>query len=120
MNSLIGMIVEDDDDLREIFTQALKTAGYETHESSTGTDAFRKLETITPHLIVLDLHLPEISGIDVLKHIQADSRFAETHIVISTADPQLAETLRDQCDLVLIKPVSYRQLSDLAGRFLNM
>lgn len=120
MTPLIGMIIEDDSDLLAIFTHALKSAGYETEVCQTGTEALRRLQQVTPHLIVLDLHLPEVSGVEVLSHIQADSRFAKTRIVVSTADPLLADTLRDKSDLVLVKPVSYRQLTDLAARFYNM
>jgi CheY-like chemotaxis protein len=75
---------------------------------------------MTPHLVVLDLHLPGISGVEVLRQINADQRFAGMRVVITTADVQLAETLRDAADLILLKPVSYRQLADLASRFLQM
>jgi DNA-binding response OmpR family regulator len=120
MNQPTGLIVEDDHDLSSIFTQALKTAGYKTEVCKSGPEALDKLALMTPHLVVLDLHLPGISGVEVLRQINADQRFAGMRVVITTADVQLAETLRDAADLILLKPVSYRQLADLASRFLQM
>ena len=117
MNQPTGLIVEDDNDLVAIFSKALQTAGYATEVCQTGIDAIETLGRLTPHLVVLDLHLPGVSGVEVLQYIRGDERLAQTHVVISTADPQLAETLRDVIDIVLIKPVSYRQLADLAARF---
>ena len=67
-------------------------------------------------MVVLDLHLPEISGETILHQIRADERLAGTSIMVATADPHLAETLRSEADLVLIKPISFGQLRDLAIR----
>lgn len=117
MTTRYGLVIEDDADLVNIFSQALKTAGFETDVCQSGTEALKKLETVVPHVIVLDLHLPGLSGVDVLKHVKAEQRFENTHIIVATADPLLADTLRDQIDLVLIKPVSFRQLQALAERF---
>ena len=117
MTSRYGMVVEDDDDLVVIFSQALEKAGFTTQVCQSGGEALEALASAVPHMIVLDLHLPGISGVDVLDYVQSDERFADTRIIVTTADPLLADTLRDRIDLVLIKPVSYRQLQQLAERF---
>jgi CheY-like chemotaxis protein len=117
MNSRYGLVVEDDDDLMKIFSQALTSAGYRTEVCPSGTAALEKLANVIPDMIVLDLHLPGVSGVDVLRQIQADARFGKTRIIVTTADPLLADSLRDCIDLVLIKPVSFRQLQELAERF---
>lgn len=113
-----GLVVEDDSDLVAIFSQALCTAGFATEICQSGADALVKLEQAPPRVLVLDLHLPEVSGVDILKYMQANGRYVNTHVIVTTADALLADTLRDMIDLVLVKPVSYAQLTNLVARFL--
>lgn len=75
-----------------------------------------RLAVISPALVVLDLHLPSFSGIDILRHIRADERLAETRVILATADAIMADSLREESDLVLLKPISVTQLRDLAIR----
>jgi CheY-like chemotaxis protein len=70
-----------------------------------------------PFLILLDMHLPHISGADLLTNmIKKDERFAETVVIITTADARMGEAYTDQVDFVLIKPISFVQLRDLTNR----
>lgn len=62
----------------------------------------------------MDLHLPQVSGKDILTDIRANEHLTQTKVILATADPILAETLRPNADLVLIKPISFSQLRDLA------
>jgi CheY-like chemotaxis protein len=66
--------------------------------------------------VVLDLHLPHVSGEDLLAQIRSDDRLAHTRVMLATADPLMAESLRAKADLVLIKPISFSQLRDLSKR----
>ena len=81
--------------------------------------AVARLAVTTPDLVVLDLHLPGIAGTDILRRIRADARLAETRVIIVTGDPLEAEGVRDQADLVLIKPVGFDQLRGLATRLIS-
>ena len=117
MSNPLALIVEDDVDLATIFDEALKAASYKTEVIRTGDKAQSRLEAVAPDLVVLDLHLPQVAGTDILKKIRADERLAQTRVIITTADPRLAETLREEADLVLVKPISFSQLRDLAKRF---
>jgi len=67
-------------------------------------------------VIVLDMHLPGISGIEILRQVREDPRLSSARVIASTADARLAETLEEKADLVLVKPVSFNQLRDLALR----
>ena len=62
------------------------------------------------------MHLPNVSGDTILHHIRADERLANTRVMLATADAYMAENLRDKSDLVLLKPISFTQLRDLAKR----
>lgn len=116
MNKRFAMIIEDNEDLAIIFAEALQAAGFDTGIIQDGDTALARLETCVPSLIILDLHLPYVSGEDILKQIRVDERLAETRVIIATADPRMADMLKDQADLVLLKPISFGQLRDLAAR----
>jgi len=116
MSNLFALIVEDDNDLAIIFAMALQEAGFETQIVRAGDTALMWLSSSTPDIVVLDLHLPRVSGDTILKEIRADARLAKTKVIITTADPRMAEMLDDKADLVLLKPVGFSQLRDLAAR----
>jgi DNA-binding response OmpR family regulator len=111
-----SLIIEDDQDLATIFSEALQAAEYETEIIRDGRLAMERLADTQPAVVVLDLHLPQISGKKVLDQIRSTSHLAETRVILATADPFMAESLREIADLVLIKPISFGQLRDLAAR----
>lgn len=116
MKQARALIIEDDADLANIFAQALQVAEYAVEVIRDGKQALELLEAATPNVVVLDLHLPHVSGQDILRRIRAQARLAETRVILATADAILADSLRDEADLVLIKPISFRQMHDLAAR----
>jgi len=113
----IALVVEDNEDLNAIFSSALEMAGYEVQSVYDGAAAQQLLLEITPAMIVLDLHMPKVSGDVVLKYIRSDERLKEARVIVVTADARFAESLQFQAELVLLKPISFSQLSQLASRF---
>lgn len=116
MSNRLAFIIEDDEDLAIIFAGALKAAGLDTRVIRSGDVALAQLAVSTPDVVVLDLHLPNVAGTDILRHIRSDPRLAQARVIVATADPRLADMLQSQADLVLIKPISFSQLRDLATR----
>jgi DNA-binding response OmpR family regulator len=114
--NLKALVIEDDEKLSLIFAQALKMAGFQTAEILDGQAAMQALQTVRPALIVLDLHLPYVSGDRILQYIRGDEALSTTLVILTTADPTMADSLQDQADFVFIKPVSFSQLRDLATR----
>jgi len=116
MNEL-ALIIEDDEDLVNIFAEALRGVGFEVDHAADGKVAREKIRGgAVPYLILLDMHLPHISGASLLTELKENDRFADTIIIITTADARMGETYRDQVDFVLIKPISFVQLRDLSAR----
>jgi CheY-like chemotaxis protein len=114
-----AFIVEDDESLADIFATTLQEAGYETEVVSDGTAALARLNDLTPNLILLDLHLPGLSGESVLQYLRGQERLQDTWVALATADAVLAEYLRRRNDrflLTLLKPISPIHLLELAGR----
>ena len=112
----LALIIEDDLDQSTIFAGALKAAGFETEIIRDGQVGLERLRATQPRVVVLDLHLPYVSGSEILDAIRRDERLADTRVILATADPRMADMLDDKADLVLIKPISFNQLRDLASR----
>ena len=116
MNKL-ALIIEDDEDLANIFAEALRGVGFDAEHAADGKIAQERLKSGTvPYLILLDMHLPHVSGADLLMDMKNDERFNGTTIIITTADARMGETYGDMADFVLIKPISFVQLRDLTSR----
>lgn len=119
MTKPLALVVEDDKDVAELFSYVLQSRGFDTEIIRSGKVAMALLSVIEPALVLLDLQLPfNVSGSDVLERIRSDQRLAKTRVVVITGHPQMAETLHNKADLVLVKPVDVTQLSDLVMRLL--
>lgn len=111
------LIVEDSPDLGEVFSDAFMLAGYQHIKVViSGADALEHLEDDIPDVMLLDMHLPGMSGVEVLRTLRGDERYNEMTIIIATADGQLAQQIGPEADFALVKPVSLDQLRGLAMR----
>jgi len=113
----IAFVIEDDQDLSSIFTEALKAAGYQVETIRDGAIAQQRLKEAIPEIVVLDMHLPNIDGAQLLTEIRADERLEKTRVILATADALLGEYYEKKADLVLVKPISFSQLRDLTARY---
>jgi CheY-like chemotaxis protein len=107
------LIVEDDHDLRRMFRLALSVAGYTVSETADGINALRFVELLKPDLIVLDLGLPMLSGLDVQREIAAHAQTRNILVVIVTGSAASLDDLGVHC--VLRKPVSPDYLVDVVA-----
>ncbi len=118
MSKPLAVIIEDDLEIAKILSISLKDK-FEIESFEDGNSALARLAQVVPALIVLDLHLPEISGMDVFARLRADARLRVVKVIVCTADALRAEALRSQADLVLLKPISPSQLRELASRMVK-
>ncbi len=116
MGKLFALIIEDDNDLAELFAMTLGGAGFDTEIALAGDIGMERLEVLNPDLVVLDLYLPNVGGADILERIRSDERLKETRVIVVTAGVRAAEVLQDKADLILVKPLDFSQLRDLAVR----
>ena len=115
MNKPLALVVEDEYDVSIIFAKALQAAGFDTKVVRSGDTALTWLSSMTPDIVILDLNLPRVPGTEILQAIRADGRLVKTKVIVATAYSRLAESLRDDADWILSKPVSFGQLRDLAA-----
>lgn len=111
-----ALIVEDDADVAFLYAEALRGAGFEPEIIRDGSTALARLARIAPALVVLDMHLPFVTGAEILRRIRADRRLDQTRVIMTTGDAQVAEAMTNDVDLALVKPVSEEQLRELAAR----
>ena len=119
MTKPLALIIEDDPQLNTIMAITLQ-ADFDIETYTDGTTGLSRLKHTLPSVVILDLNLPGASGKEILRNIRSDGRFSKTRIIITTADERQAETLREEADIVLLKPVSPSQLKELALRIRSM
>lgn len=115
----LALIIEDDPLLSKIFAITLRNH-FEIETITDGGWAIPRLHQIVPDLIILDLHLPNVSGLEILQYIRATPSLKKTRVIVTTADALQADLLQDDADIVLLKPVNPAQLRDLAGRLISV
>ena len=116
MDKPIALIVEDDRDILALFRHVLDIAGYQTEIVMNGRDAINRLQTLQPNIVLLDLQLPGISGVEILKRMRDDERLQRVPEGVITAYAPYADALPVEPDLLLLKPVDIHQLSNLVQR----
>ena len=112
----LAYIIEDDKNLSRAFAQALNEASYRTVIIRNGLEALARLKDQVPATIILDLHIPGIAGPDLLHYLKSDRRFNNVKVIVTTADDRKASEITHIADLILIKPVGFSQLRDMARR----
>jgi CheY-like chemotaxis protein len=116
MDKPVALIVEDDRDVVALFRHVLDVAGYHTEIVLNGKEAMDRLEASQPNIVLLDLQLPGMSGVDILSRMRADDRMRNIPVIVITAFPVYAASLPVEPDLLLYKPVDINQLSNLVQR----
>lgn len=76
------LLVEDEEDIRTMYAEQLTLAGYDVTTAVDGLDAINKVSTLTPDVVLLDIILPEIDGLEVLRRIKADGKTASIPVVM--------------------------------------
>jgi two-component system alkaline phosphatase synthesis response regulator PhoP len=104
------LVVEDDDAIAEVVAYQLRKEGYDVNVASDGVAALQTLRSAPVDLVILDLMLPRLSGIEVLRSFRRDS---ETPVIVLSArdrDADQVEALDLGADDYMTKPFSVRQL----------
>jgi diguanylate cyclase (GGDEF)-like protein len=112
-----ALIIEDDKDTASLFSHILEFIGFKTDIVQSGEKALVNLRHNSPDIVLLDIKLsPNVSGLNILDYIRRDKRLSNSRIIVITGHPNLVETIGNQADLVLLKPISAKQLSTMVLR----
>ena len=108
------LVVDDEEDLLELISYNLTKEGYRVSTAASGEEAMREARSNPPDLIVLDLLLPSVDGLEVCKLLKSDSRTKHVPIVMLTAKGEEADVvsgLELGADDYITKPFSPRVLA---------
>jgi diguanylate cyclase (GGDEF)-like protein len=112
-----ALIIEDDQDTASLFSHILEFIGFKTEIIQAGEPALEKLSHCVPDIVLLDIQLASnVSGLDILNYIKSEDRLVKSRVIVITGYPVLADNTEHKADLVLLKPISARQLSTMVLR----
>jgi DNA-binding NtrC family response regulator len=120
MNTFRVLIIEDDEQVRQFLTECLSRAGYDVKAAATGRAALAMLETTMFDAALLDIHLPDMLGIEVLEF--AKRRDPDMDVVIMTGFPEVetaVQALRLGAYDYLIKPLEWLPLHQSLKRIIE-
>jgi two-component system, cell cycle response regulator DivK len=115
------LLVEDNETIRHAFSILLEDSGYRVHEAGTGEEAISAAEAVRPDLILMDLGLPDISGLEVTRRIRANPRTSDQVIVALTGralETDQQACIAAGCTGYLAKPIDSEQLLTRIPEFL--
>ena len=110
MNNLLILVVEDDASVRNLIGTTLKTHGYDYITATNGENAVMQASSHNPDVVLLDLGLPDIDGVDVIKKIRTWSEMPIIVISARTEDKDKIDALDAGADDYLTKPFSIEEL----------
>jgi two-component system, cell cycle response regulator DivK len=116
------LIVEDNDLNLKLFRDLLGANGYKTVETKEGLEAISLAKNLHPDLILMDIQLPEISGLEVTRRIKADREVAGIPIIAVTAFAMKNDEekiLRAGCEAYISKPISITDFLSTVRYFLG-
>ncbi|MEM8829112.1 MAG: response regulator transcription factor [Cyanobacteria bacterium P01_G01_bin.19] len=106
------LVVEDNKDLSLLFRLSLESAGYQVKTVDNGNDALKHIDAIQPQLVLLDIMMPEISGLEVARKIKQRENYECLPILLTSALDRLQDDRlhESQADGILYKPFDIDEL----------
>lgn len=116
------LIIEDEADAAELFAEMMRVSGFRVLKTSSSTPALSLIATEKPDLVILDIMMPEISGLDLLREMRQDSALASIPVVVVSAKSMPADIkigMEAGASMYLTKPVGFLELKDAVERALR-
>lgn len=114
------LVVEDNEENREIYSTILRHYGYDVTEATNGEDALRLARELRPAVILLDISIPRVDGWRVTERLKNDERTRDIVVIALTAHalPDDRERAREVgCDSYLAKPVRPDRVAEEVRRY---
>jgi CheY-like chemotaxis protein len=109
------LVVDDEPDQRFLLRRILQRAGHEVSEANDGAAALRAVEESAPDLVVTDVMMPVMNGVELIRCLRRDPATAHIPILAASGDTHLAGA----ADAVVLKPYEWRHLLAVADSLLK-
>jgi two-component system cell cycle response regulator DivK len=116
------LIVEDNELNMKLFRDLLEAHGYQTSGTSSGHEALNMVRKTRPDLILMDIQLPQVSGLEVTRWIKDDPELRSIPVVAVTAFAMKGDEERIReggCEAYLSKPISVGKFIETVRRFIG-
>jgi CheY-like chemotaxis protein len=116
------MVVEDNEKNRKLMRVVLKAKGYNVIEAATGEEALNILRNQKPDIILMDIQLPGIDGITLIKQIKETTALKDTPIIAVTAYAMKGDEekiMEAGCDAYVSKPINTQELPLIVEKYIK-
>jgi CheY-like chemotaxis protein len=115
-------IIEDEEDAAELFAEMMRISGFRVVKTSRSTPAIAMMTADKPDLVLLDIMMPEISGLDILRQMRRDPNLANIPVIVVTAKgmpTDIKNGMEAGASTYLTKPVGFLELKEAVERVLG-
>ena len=112
------LLVDDEESIHVLYREELEEQGYEVHSAMSGDQALQLVPTLKPDLVILDIQMPGMNGIDVLRKIKEED--PKLPVILSSAYQEFKQNLSSWAsDDFVVKSADMRELLDSVRRLLG-
>jgi DNA-binding response OmpR family regulator len=117
----VVVVVDDSPDMRVLVRTALMTTGFAVHEAASGADALTAVSNLNPDCVVLDVDMPGMSGIEVLRRVRQETGPGVAVVILTGSQgfEEKAEAYALGADDYIVKPIAPRELVERVLRVLR-
>lgn len=114
------LIAEDNLDLRNIFSRVFAHHNFQVEVACDGIEAINQLAENCPDVLILDINMPHLNGLEVLTHIRQTPYLRTLKVIIVTGNSvAIDHPDAQQADLLLVKPISVNELITMVQRLIE-
>jgi len=122
MDQKTVLIIEDEEDAAELFAEMMRVSGFRVLKTSKSAPAIAMMTSDKPDVVLLDIMMPEISGLDILRQMRRDPNLANIPVIMVTAKSMPADIkngMEAGASTYLTKPVGFMELKEAVERILG-
>ena len=122
MDQKTVLIIEDEEDAADLFAEMMRVSGFRVLKTSKSAPAMSMMTADKPDIVLLDIMMPEISGLDILRQMRRDPNLANIPVIVVTAKSMPADIkngMEAGASTYLTKPVGFQELKDAVDRTLG-
>jgi len=117
------VVIEDEQEAAEMFAEMMRVSGFRVLKATSSAPGMQLIASERPDAVVLDIMMPDISGLDVLRFMREDPQLAKIPVIVVSAKSMPADIkmgLEAGASVYLTKPVGYLDLKDAVEKVLGL